>query len=159
MSCCEVVLTGHRMEHCTAPECPLVRFWTKVTRTPGGCWWWTGAKIRHSGYGRIYSGGDPAEPTVMYAHRFAYKHLIGPIPQGLVLDHLCRNASCVNPLHLQPVTNRENVVRGSARAAKVGLRTCPWGHSYTPENTYLSSSGGRACRTCRRVGTRVERVR
>jgi hypothetical protein len=118
------------------------RFWRFVDRSADTmCWHWKG-NVRRSGYGRF----DNAP-----AHRFAYELLIGPIPLGLQLDHLCRNTGCVNPQHLEPVTGTENLRRqGAAKSA------CPQGHPYTPENTYLRKVvGHRQCRTCLRARARA----
>lgn len=80
-----------------------------------GCWVWPGAK-NSQGYGRIGAGGR----TWAYTHRVVYEALVGPIPDGLDLDHLCRNPSCCNPAHLEPVTRTENSLRGhAARRAEV----------------------------------------
>ncbi len=83
----------------------ISRFNKFVSPQPTGCWHWTGAKT-DKGYGRFYLNGNK------HAHRISYELLIGPIPNGLVIDHLCRNPSCVNPAHLEPVTHVENVKRG-----------------------------------------------
>src|SRR6266496_2265386 len=90
----------------------VTRFWAKVDRSGGSraCWLWTG-KTGRDGYGRIGLGGRGALVRVR-AHRFAYELLIGPIPDGLQIDHLCRVRHCVNPAHLEPVTQRENILRG-----------------------------------------------
>lgn len=124
------------------------RFWPKVQKT-GSCWLWLGALHPTAGYGRIRLAGRGA-PTVP-AHRVAYELLVGPIPDGLVLDHLCRNRGCVNPAHLEPVTNGENVRRGVSFSTANRRKThCPKGHPYDAANTYLVRGQWRACRTCRR---------
>lgn len=87
------------------------RFWSKVD-TSGICWEWTAA--RSDGYGQFKSG--PGEPAG--AHRWAYQYLVGPIPVGVQLDHLCRNRACVNPDHLEPVSQRENILRGYGGAGR-----------------------------------------
>lgn len=124
------------------------RFWAKVKR--GGaneCWLWQGAKCGR-GYGRAQI--DRHKRTA--AHRLSYHITHGGIPEGKVIDHLCRNPSCVNPAHLDPVDNRENVVRGDApRMLKMRNRSvthCPRGHEYTEDNTRLCSRGKRNCRAC-----------
>lgn len=119
------------------------RFWSKVTINPEtGCWEWT-ASVRRRGYGR-YGGANNQLP----AHRVSYEALIGPIPDGLQIDHLCRVTGCVNPAHLEPVTQQENI-RRAKRVRGTLPDHCRRGHAYTPENTYLNPSGGyRVCRTC-----------
>jgi hypothetical protein len=108
-----------------------------------GCWEWTGA-ITRLGYGNAYVGG-----RTMLAHRAVYEALVGPVPNGLTLDHLCRNRGCVNPAHLEPVTHRENVLRGEGFAARHARKThCPRGHPYDEKNTEWYR-GGRYCRACR----------
>jgi hypothetical protein len=116
------------------------RFWSKVNKNgPGGCWIWTACK-NEPGYGSIGFSGKPKG-----AHRVAYELVKGPIPDGLTLDHLCRNTSCVNPDHLEPVTRAENA-RRIPRATH-----CPKGHPYDEANTYTPPSGGRFCRACLRA--------
>lgn len=124
------------------PTRPLdERLWEKVSEAPCGCWIFTGSKP--SGYGRIAAGGRGNGP--LQAHRVAYEIVVGKIPDGLVLDHLCRNPACVRPDHLEPVTNAENVRRGLRGRLTTA---CPQGHAYTPENTYVYR-GHRYCRRCR----------
>lgn len=108
-----------------------------------GCWIWTGSK-NERGYGRIRRNGK-----IHRAHRYAYELFRGPIPDGLVIDHLCRVHSCVNPWHLEPVSNEENLERGWGRRIKTDwIDHCINGHEYTPENTYINPLGRKICRSC-----------
>jgi len=128
------------------------RFFEAVDKQPGGCWNWTGA--RTAGYGVIRIGGKQWR-----AHRWLFERINGPIPDGLVLDHLCRNPACVNPAHLEPVTDRVNLLRGVGPSAKNAQKThCPKGHAYTPENTYLNKRGQRYCVACHRDRERERRA-
>jgi len=117
----------------------LIDFETLVEKR-GDCWLWTGS-ISSEGYGRY--GHE-------YTHRLMYERYVGPIPEGLHLDHLCRNRICCNPTHLEPVTSRENFLRGESPGARA-LRTnfCKRGHEFTPENT-IHKQGYRTCRACTR---------
>lgn len=126
-------------------EPPEVRFWAKVDKNgPGGCWLWTGALA--SGYGVLGIDGRN-----VFAHRFAYELLIGPIPEGLTLDHLCRIRRCCNPSHLEIVTRGENVLRGEGPTARHARKThCKRGHPFDEANTYRTPKG-RHCRACRRL--------
>lgn len=126
------------------------RFWAKVDvpGQPSCCWEWTG-RVDGRGYGHW----SLAAVGGLRAHRVAYTLLVGAIPDGLVIDHVCRNVRCVNPDHLAPVTPRENALRGFApmvRQSRIG--ECVAGHQLTPENTYLKPSGHRECRLCRAAG-------
>ena len=126
------------------PVAPIDRLMARVTETPGPlatpCWISTYVPGR-DGYAMVTTDGRHAP-----AHRCSYEHFIGPIPDGLELDHLCRVRACVNPLHLEPVTRAENLRRGMSPAA-IAVRTnmCKRGHSL--DDAYLKN-GGRACRTC-----------
>lgn len=108
-----------------------------------GCWQWTAATT--NGYGRVKWNG-----VLHLAHRLSYEHYVGDIPDGLELDHLCRNRGCINPAHLEPVTRRENILRGVSPPA-LGARVtyCPNGHPYDEANTYTRPGGGRTCRKCK----------
>ena len=121
-------------------------FWDLVERGPG-CWLWLGGK-RADGYGRFTMNGYR-----YYAHRLSYQMTAGEIPDGLGLDHLCRNTSCVNPTHLEPVTQKENVLRGMGIMAMEARQThCIHGHEFTMDNiyTYSKQPSQRKCRICRR---------
>lgn len=123
------------------------RFWAKVAKT-SGCWEWIAHKNQY-GYG-TYS----IQSRSYMAHRVAYELEIGPIPDGLEIDHLCRNRGCVNPAHMEPVTARENTLRGEGITAINAQKThCPKGHKYTDENTYMKSDGKRVCRECSRTAS------
>jgi hypothetical protein len=131
------------------PRTPLAeRFWARVEITES-CWLWRGV-ISKNGYGNISKGGYCGPPLL--AHRVAYEFLTGPIPEKRALDHLCRIRHCVNPAHLEPVTNRENILRGEGLAAKNAVAThCKRDHPFTPENTRIEiRKGGRRVRCCRR---------
>ncbi len=117
----------------------------------GPCWLWTGATARN-GYGVIQRGGRDGTAVV---HRVVWELLVGLIPPGLELDHLCRVRACCNPDHLEPVTRAVNVARGAQRAgAPRGFRC---GHPDTPENT---ATGGhnRTCRACKNDANRRYRA-
>lgn len=104
-----------------------------------GCWPWTGSRAgKYRSYGYVYDG-KRSRP----AHDVLYELMVGPIPEGLELDHLCRNTLCVRPDHLEPVTHQENMRRG-----KRGQAThCPQGHAYEGDNL-ITHQGRRDCRTC-----------
>jgi hypothetical protein len=113
------------------------RFWAKVKKTKD-CWIWCGPRDRQ-GYGRFRD----SPTTNAGAHRYAYELLVGRIPDGLTIDHLCRNTSCVRPDHLEPVTGIENY-----RRSKLARTHCKRGHPFDEQNTYLAKNGARQCRRC-----------
>jgi hypothetical protein len=125
------------------------RIMAKVDMQPGPfdtlCWHWTGS-ITASGYGQVWFGAHGRA----FAHRASYETFIGPIPTGLQIDHLCRVRHCVNPDHLEPVTQRVNILRGVSFAADQARRThCPAGHAYDGDNLVTSTDRGKHCRYCR----------
>lgn len=132
------------------PHPPAVdRFWRKVTKHENGCWEWQ-ARVDKDGYG-LFSVTHIRTDRVS---RFAYEHFNSAIiPEGLQIDHLCRNRKCVNPEHLEIVTRKENRRRGAAPGGILYLKTthCYRGHAYDEANTYINpTSGQRFCRTCHR---------
>jgi hypothetical protein len=118
------------------------------------CILWTD-HIGSLGYGRIYVGGG----KYVYAHRVAYEEQIGPIPEGMVIDHLCRVRCCVNVAHLEVVTNQENIMRGNGIMARNARKTrCDQGHPFDEGNT-IARPEGRACRICARYAAERYRKR
>lgn len=119
------------------------RFWAFVEKSEA-CWMWTG-RVNH-GYGRFRFYGNEYS-----AHRFSYELHKGEIPETLVIDHLCRVTLCVNPDHLEVVTNVENVMRGYSRSAVNARKThCIRGHALDDVNTFVAPNGSRHCRLCER---------
>jgi hypothetical protein len=123
------------------------------------CWLWVGG-TNGSGYGRFCVDGR----LRVYPHRYAYEQLVGPIPERMTLDHLCRVRLCCRPDHLEVVTRSENIRRGTVgqvNAARMRSRThCPQGHPYDEANTYIDPTRGvRACRICMKERARVYRER
>jgi hypothetical protein len=135
---------------------PLERFLDRLSPEPNtGCWFWLGG-LNGEGYGYLRVDG-----VLTPAHLFGYRALIGPVPRGLELDHLCRNKGCVNPRHLEPVTHKVNVNRGAnilrARAKREfrdGRIVCDLGHPWIRENILFGRpskrrpSGTMQCRLC-----------
>ena len=120
------------------------RFWSKVTkRGKDECWLWTGS-TNLKGYGVFRY-----KQRNYMAHRLTYELLVGSIPEALTLDHLCRNHPCTNPDHLEPISNKDNILRGMGRAALNARKThCLKGHPFDLLNTYIRAKG-RGCRICR----------
>lgn len=149
---------NHRLK---GERIPLIeRFWPKVNRngpmwngTP--CWLWIGA-IKDQGYGNFKDSSGKTRT----AHCVSYEQLVGPIPTGLELDHLCRVLNCVNPGHLEPVTKTENCLRGVSFAAINARKThCNHGHEFNEANTYIGPNKDRACKACHSRISRNRRAR
>lgn len=142
----------------TVRRSALDRFADNIALTESGCIVWLGG-LNGVGYGQFYKGRSSLDETgKTYAHRWSYEYHVGPIPDGLHLDHLCRNRRCVNPDHLEPVTIRENLLRGESPSAKHAVKThCPAGHPYSGSNLHLTPSGQRKCRACDRTRAAARR--
>ncbi len=123
-------------------------FWSKVEKTPT-CWIWKAGRFQGRDYGQFHI---PRWGPIL-AHRFAYEHTKGKIPDGLVLHHICYNRRCVNPNHLKPVTQRENVMSSPSELGVINIKKthCPKGHPYTPDNVAvgkLTRQHRRECMAC-----------
>lgn len=127
-------------------EAVIRRIKKRSTILANGYWQWTGP-LEKSGYGRVGAG-----KRKWLAHRAAYAAFNGPIPEGLIIDHLCRNRGCVNPAHLETVTPQQNTLRGETLAAANVVKThCAKGHPFDDHNTYFNpgkAGRARACRIC-----------
>lgn len=134
------------------------RFMQKVRVTPSGCMEWT-AGTNGVGYGMFFVRWENGGNVMQLAHRWSYEYSKGPIPEGLHLDHLCRNPPCVNPEHLEAVTQRENNLRGTGMSARHAVKThCDSGHPFSGDNLKFRSNGRwRDCRECHRIKDRRSR--
>lgn len=136
--------------------------WSRVDAS-GDCWVWTGDKVKTksgSCYGLIATSNGPRR-TRTGAHRFVWELLVGPIPDDLQIDHLCRNTLCVNPDHLEPVTGTVNINRMPWNSyIKNSRKThCKQGHPFTPENTRVVRNRGRRCVICIKKNERAQTAR
>lgn len=137
----------HNIDHDMECTC---NFWSKIDMSDHSddeCWYWKG-NTNDKGYGRLYVNGKQ-----MYAHRHSYLIHRGHIPQGLTIDHLCRNTSCVNPSHMELVTSKENTLRGECPSAQNKRKThCKNGHELSGNNLYIRPDGrGRHCNICKKI--------
>lgn len=143
-----------------APERVVDKIKSRITVLPSGCWAWEGSKSL--GYGRICWKATDGK-VWRGTHRVMYEALVGRIPEGMDLDHLCHDPAdcapdramacphraCCNPDHLHPATRRENLLRGgTVSAARRAVERCPKGHAYDDENTLTSKGGQRQCKAC-----------
>jgi len=145
----------------TYEEKTLARIAEKFEVDENGCWLYTGG-TNTTGYGRFWYNN-----ATVYPHRLVYELTVGPIPEGLQIDHTCHTVECrevpcphrrcINPDHLKPATCKANLNRG--RNALREKTHCPAGHEYTAENTYTQLTGGRRCRACQRAHVRRQQQR
>lgn len=127
------------------PITPIIRFLKKIRVSSSGCWEWQAGKDK-AGYGRFCIG-----KRQIYLHRFIYEYYHGQICPDLTIDHLCRNRSCVNPLHLEQVTKKENILRGIGITAQESQQThCKREHPLSGDNLYIDKRGSRICKSCNR---------
>jgi hypothetical protein len=123
------------------------RFVDKIEKSDSGCWIWGAGKDGH-GYGQFWLDGREQA-----AHRVSYELFVGPIPEGLVIDHLCRTPACVNPSHIEPVTVLENNIRGLAPASAMNGETCRNGKHPWPESAVRAGKQLR-CQPCSQAAYR-----
>lgn len=130
------------------------RFWVRVQPCPmTGCWVWTGS-TNPGGYGVTKTGkvNPNGKRQATSVHLFAWRRTVGPVPNGLHLDHLCRLRCCCNPAHLEPVTPRENNRRANSPTSRLAERThCKNGHPFAGVNLFTNTDGTRGCRACDRT--------
>lgn len=130
------------------------RVWSAIDSSVDGCWVWSRG-TNNRGYGVIWFDGRK-----QLAHRVIYTMVVGPIPDGMVIDHLCRNTRCVRPDHLEAVTQLVNIARGYSPPNLNSRKThCPAGHAYTESNTRYNKHGYRECRECKRRRNREAKAR
>lgn len=121
-----------------------VRLLERIVQTDTSCWIWQGSGVR---YGALRVDG-----RMRLAHRVSYETFVGPIPDGLELDHLCRTPKCINPAHLEAVEGAENNRRSTSPTALNAAKThCPKGHPYAGDNLVIKTNGRRRCLACHRA--------
>jgi len=132
------------------------RFWAKVQIADNGCWLWTGAKTKGYGTFGLARKSGATKNLLVKAHRWAYEYCIGPIPEGLEPDHLCRNCACVNPWHLEPITQVQNVYRSDSISSLNAQKLfCKSGHSNWRHTIHKNGRLKRRCITCERIRERT----
>jgi hypothetical protein len=137
------------MQKHTRKRTPAEQRFMKYVNQTDGCWLWTGGN--NGKYGVFYAGPD-STPMRPYAHRWSYAHFVGPIPEGMEINHRCEVPLCVLPAHLEVTTHTGNMNYGSHPAAQKARQTeCIHGHAFTEANTYVKPNGTRGCRHCRRL--------
>ena len=138
-------------------EVEIGRFFAKVDKLKSGCWVWKGSTVRgRSGlrYGQFWHG-----KKLHIAHRISYQHNVAPIPEGLTIDHVCRNTLCVNPNHLRVLSLRDNILAGTGPTARNAKKThCPQGHPLSGDNLRAGRIG-RECRICNNLSDKRSRQR
>lgn len=134
------------------PLVDRVRLWS-IPEPNTGCWLWLGV-LSEDGYPKMVVKGRR-----VFAHRVAYSEMVGAIPDGMQLDHLCRTRCCVNPDHLEPVTQQENIARGRAGEHNRSKTHCPSGHPFDETNTRWHVTTRRTWRSCKTCDTQEQRDR
>lgn len=146
----EKSLHAYRIPHARIGKQELLdRYRHRLVAQDDGCWVWHGSSM--NGYGRINYEGK-----IWLAHRLFYTLLVGSIPDGKVIDHLCRVRNCLNPEHMEVTTQQVNVKRGLMGVLRPRPTHCPSGHAYEDPNIYYAPKGYRVCRTCKRIKGRKE---
>jgi hypothetical protein len=131
----------------------MERIMRLVHERESGCWEYASESRQGTSYRQVEVTEGGAR-VLRYAHRVVYEHMVGAIPEGLQLDHLCRNRMCVNPEHLEPVTGQEN-----KRRAVALITECPQGHPCNEANLRRQPDGRRYCRECKRLQSAAKRSR
>lgn len=155
--------TGHKRKWTRAPsDMPIAdKLIAYSEDAPNGCRIWTRSRTWHHGVPSAGYGKVKHEGRKCYAHRLSYETFVGPIPEGMQIDHVkargCTSRACINPAHLEPVTSRENTLRGVAAA--IPNTHCAHGHALEGENVYVRTDGGRRCRVCYRAMDLKRRLR
>lgn len=134
------------------------RFLKLTFKDENGCWVWLGSKTK-TGYGMYHHYDENMKNKSVKAHRAAYVEFVGKVMDGLTLDHLCKNRLCVNPQHLEPVTIKENVMRGNTITALNSKKThCIRGHALSGDNLYIAKKGSRVCKACHSMSPTQRRI-